>query len=331
MFTFERGLTRKCYSFWTVSTFDRIFFSQWRHGDVPLQRPSRRRQPPTGAPRQAPDPGRPVSTRPRNQCLFRTSPHPQRHFIPIYRYRKTTGCAPSSSASTLVAATAWRIDPRPKGRRAAMDRYAKIPPIQALTLLSCSTASTGAAWPSTRTSYPTTPRTRRLTSETETTRVGLCKFHCRLTPLVCGTINMIYTWNRFHEDEEETPNSHNDYTTHPYSTQSPFHHFTPSRFNSPFSTTKSPYDFNSFARHFTSQNPYQGTKSYFGQTTPNPYVGNYYQLRRQTTKSPYDFANFGRNTYDISNNDLKRSYNPASYFSDSSNVRNKSALGSRGR
>ncbi|XP_063907937.1 A disintegrin and metalloproteinase with thrombospondin motifs like isoform X2 [Zophobas morio] len=135
----------------------------------------------------------------------------------------------------------------------------------------------------------------------------------------------------FHEDEEETPNSHNDYTTHPYSTQSPFHHFTPSRFNSPFSTTKSPYDFNSFARHFTSQNPYQGTKSYFGQTTPNPYVGNYYQLRRQTTKSPYDFANFGRNTYDISNNDLKRSYNPASYFSDSSNVRNKSALGSRGR
>ncbi|XP_008195683.1 A disintegrin and metalloproteinase with thrombospondin motifs like isoform X2 [Tribolium castaneum] len=141
----------------------------------------------------------------------------------------------------------------------------------------------------------------------------------------------------FHEDDEEvnqrpeTPKYY-DYTTPPYNPNPPSYnpYTTPRQFYQ-FSTTKSPYDFNDFARQYTSKNPYQTTESYYSQTTPNPYVGNYYQLRLQTTKNPYDFANFGRNNYDINNNYLKRSYNTANYYSDSSNVRNKSAVFNRGR
>ncbi|XP_068896312.1 A disintegrin and metalloproteinase with thrombospondin motifs like isoform X1 [Tenebrio molitor] len=137
----------------------------------------------------------------------------------------------------------------------------------------------------------------------------------------------------FHEDNEEvnyqrpeTPNR--DYTTPPYN-PTPYRPFTtpqrPGIYQ--FSTTKSPYDFNRFGPR-TTKSPYQTTKHQY--TTPNPYVGNYYQLRQQTTKSPYDFANFGRN-YDINSNYLKRSYNAANYYGDSSNVRNKSAAVNRGR
>lgn len=128
--------------------------------------------------------------------------------------------------------------------------------------------------------------------------------------------------DRFHEDEEDR----HDYTTHPYNPTQPYYnpYSTPPQRFYQFSTTKSPYDFNSFTRQ-NSHDP-----NYFGQTTTNPYVGNYYRLRLQTTKNPYDFANFGRN-YDINNNDLKRSYNPANYYSDSSNVRNNSAVINRGR
>ncbi|CAH1363888.1 unnamed protein product, partial [Tenebrio molitor] len=124
---------------------------------------------------------------------------------------------------------------------------------------------------------------------------------------------------RFHEDNEEvnyqrpeTPNR--DYTTPPYN-PTPYRPFTtpqrPGIYQ--FSTTKSPYDFNRFGPR-TTKSPYQTTKHQY--TTPNPYVGNYYQLRQQTTKSPYDFANFGRN-YDINSNYLKRSYNAANYYGDS--------------
>jgi hypothetical protein len=138
---------------------------------------------------------------------------------------------------------------------------------------------------------------------------------------------------RFHEDNEEvnyqrpeTPNR--DYTTPPYN-PTPYRPFTtpqrPGIYQ--FSTTKSPYDFNRFGPR-TTKSPYQTMKHQY--TTPNPYVGNYYQLRQQTTKSPYDFANFGRN-YDINSNYLKRSYNAANYYGDSSNVRNKSAAVNRGR
>ncbi|XP_044263174.1 venom metalloproteinase 3 isoform X2 [Tribolium madens] len=141
----------------------------------------------------------------------------------------------------------------------------------------------------------------------------------------------------FHEDDEEvnqrpeTPNYY-DYTTPPYNPNPPSYnpYTTPKQFYQ-FSTTKSPYNFNNFARQYTSKNPYQTTHTYYSQTTPNPYVGNYYQLRLQTTKNPYDFANFGRNNYDINNNYLKRSYNTANYYSDSSNIRNKSAVFNRGR
>ncbi|RZC33117.1 venom metalloproteinase 3, partial [Asbolus verrucosus] len=138
----------------------------------------------------------------------------------------------------------------------------------------------------------------------------------------------------FHEDEEEvnyqrpeTPNYYNEYTTPPYyrsenptpyyPTQSPYTtSYKPFGFHR-FSTTRSPYDFKHFGQQYTTKSPYQTSKTYHSQTTPNPYVGNYYQLRQQTTKNPYDFANFGRN-YDINNNYLKRSYNAASYYSDSS-------------
>lgn len=39
-----------------------------------------------------------------------------------YDRRKTTGCALSCSASTLVRVTAWRTGPRPKGLLAATDK-----------------------------------------------------------------------------------------------------------------------------------------------------------------------------------------------------------------
>ncbi|KYB26317.1 A disintegrin and metalloproteinase with thrombospondin motifs 16-like Protein [Tribolium castaneum] len=83
----------------------------------------------------------------------------------------------------------------------------------------------------------------------------------------------------FHEDDEEvnqrpeTPKYY-DYTTPPYNPNPPSYnpYTTPRQFYQ-FSTTKSPYDFNDFARQYTSKNPYQTTESYYSQTTPNPYVG----------------------------------------------------------
>lgn len=83
---------------------------------------------------------------------------------------------------------------------------------------------------------------------------------------------------------------------------------------SPVSSTRSPYDFN----NFPTQKQYE-----------NSFLGNYFSTLRKTTKSPYDFANFGRTTQNpfsqnfndhIDNNYLKRSYNIASYYSDSSNL-----------
>lgn len=154
-------------------------------------------------------------------------------------------------------------------------------------------------------------------------------------------------YDRFYEEGDTNyqnpPNSYSDYTTLPpypyyqYQPEEPHDPYNTPATKSPpnyyynvYSTTKSPYNFESFGK--------QSTSSYYGSeqtpSTKNPYVGNYYQLIQQTTKSPYDFANFGQTTKNpytmnyhdnINNNYLKRSYNSASYYGDSSNTRNVTA------
>ncbi|XP_050296767.1 A disintegrin and metalloproteinase with thrombospondin motifs 1 isoform X2 [Anthonomus grandis grandis] len=78
-------------------------------------------------------------------------------------------------------------------------------------------------------------------------------------------------------------------------------------------------------------------------TTQNAYVGSYYAFLQKTTRSPYDFRDFGKksteNPYsssgfgyndNINNNYLKRSYNVASYYVESSSNLNKTlAVSSR--
>ncbi|XP_045468119.1 A disintegrin and metalloproteinase with thrombospondin motifs 16 isoform X2 [Harmonia axyridis] len=101
------------------------------------------------------------------------------------------------------------------------------------------------------------------------------------------------------------------------------------------STTKSPYDFKNFGK-FPTQNSFVDKFSLSNlrnflfpkSTTTNPYIGNYYQLRKLTTINPYNFSNFGRTTKspytlnfdDINNNYLKR--NAASYFPSDTNIMN---------
>lgn len=254
-------------------------------------------------------------------------------------YRKTIVSAPNFSVSTPVVGIALLIGPRLKVHLAVMAKW--VPTrffeffIMEFFLVLFERSMRG--W--TR-KYNSRLYAKHAVLHPKRKQPGsafVSLFHCRLTPVICDTINMIYTCDRFHEDEEEvrTPNYY-DYTTHPYNPNPPpsYNPYTtpqrpPGFFQ--YSTTKSPYDFNNFANQYTTKNPYQTTQNYYSQTTPNPYVGNYYQLIQQTTKNPYDFANFGRNNYDINNNYLKRSYNAANYYSDSSNVRNKSAVFNRGR
>lgn len=101
------------------------------------------------------------------------------------------------------------------------------------------------------------------------------------------------------------------------------------------STTKSPYDFKNFGK-FSTQNSFSDKFSLSNlrnflfpkSTTTNPYIGNYYQLRKLTTRNPYNFSNFGRTTKspytsnfdEINNNYLKR--NAASYFPSDTKIMN---------
>ncbi|XP_049826682.1 A disintegrin and metalloproteinase with thrombospondin motifs 16 isoform X2 [Aethina tumida] len=143
--------------------------------------------------------------------------------------------------------------------------------------------------------------------------------------------NPYYSQDYYSTTTTTTTTTQNPYYTTKSYTFKPFNYFS-------ISTTKSPYDFHNFGKEYTTQKPY--TNNYYTtqnpysptQSTSNPYVGNYFNVRRQTTKSPYDFADFGKQTTknpyslnyndNINNNYLKRSYNAASYYSDSSNVRN---------
>ncbi|KAJ8979462.1 hypothetical protein NQ317_002812 [Molorchus minor] len=97
-----------------------------------------------------------------------------------------------------------------------------------------------------------------------------------------------------------------------------------------FSTTKSPYDFKNFGKKSTTS-PLPHTLPIDYQTNPvstyttstiSPFLNSLNNFRRQTTKNPYDFANFGKMTQSqyADNNHLKRSYNAASYYTDSSNI-----------
>ncbi|XP_017774534.1 PREDICTED: A disintegrin and metalloproteinase with thrombospondin motifs 1 isoform X2 [Nicrophorus vespilloides] len=140
-------------------------------------------------------------------------------------------------------------------------------------------------------------------------------------------------------------------TTSTTTTQSPYYTKLTTRYQpfQPFSisTTRSPYDFQHYFKQTTStttRKPFYTTRTPYTyttttakpNTTKNPYIGNYFLLKQKTTRNPYDFANFGKNYQttntanyndNINNNYLKRSYNSASYFSDSSNIRNASAFG----
>ncbi|KAJ8923959.1 hypothetical protein NQ315_006735 [Exocentrus adspersus] len=90
-----------------------------------------------------------------------------------------------------------------------------------------------------------------------------------------------------------------------------------------FSTTKSPYDFKNFGKVSTALTSPSTTNLPVSSTTiytTNPYIGTFYNIRK-TTKNPYDFGSFGKTTQsvndNVNNNYLKRSYNDASYYSDS--------------
>lgn len=111
----------------------------------------------------------------------------------------------------------------------------------------------------------------------------------------------------------------------------------PQRFTfNPVSTSRSPYDFNQFSS--PTPNPYLITPDLVSvDPNENSFLGNYFNTLRKTTKSPYDFGNFGRTSQNpfnqnfndnIDNNYLKRSYNLASFYSDSSNL-NKTVVNGR--
>nr|CAI5829210.1 unnamed protein product [Callosobruchus analis] len=111
---------------------------------------------------------------------------------------------------------------------------------------------------------------------------------------------------------DSVPNQQNPYQNTFTSTSSPITRFSFKYNFVPFSTTKSPYNFENFAK--TAKSP-----------STSAFLKNVFSTRRATTKSPYDFANFGGSTEspyhdNVNNNYLKRSYNDASYFTDSSNV-----------
>lgn len=167
-------------------------------------------------------------------------------------------------------------------------------------------------------------------------------------------------YNRFHDDEDDYVDKQiNDdqYTTQPYynyqtteyynnyntqQRQQPYVYTNgpPSYTFQPFSTTKSPYNFNSFSPQVTTKSPFNSNSFFYSTTTKapinppptsNPYVGNYYFLKQQTTINPYNFANFGKPTNspaidEINNNHIKRSYVASNYFVDSSNVRNVTTI-----
>nr|CAH7747888.1 unnamed protein product [Callosobruchus chinensis] len=112
------------------------------------------------------------------------------------------------------------------------------------------------------------------------------------------------------------PNQQNPYQNTFTSTSTPITRFSFKYNFVPFSTTKSPYNFENFAK--TAKSP-----------STSSFLKNFFSTRRSTTKSPYDFANFGVSTEspysityheNVNNNYLKRSYSDASYFTDSSNV-----------
>ncbi|KAK9892086.1 hypothetical protein WA026_018287 [Henosepilachna vigintioctopunctata] len=150
-------------------------------------------------------------------------------------------------------------------------------------------------------------------------------------------VNPYYQFNTF-----EDPNAINNYYNQNYfsSSMNPTYHSTtktdeykPStykKFNRfSISTTRSPYDFQHFGKLSTQTSISNLQNLLFPKsTTTNPYVGNYYQLRKLTTRNPYNFANFGRtskNPYntefdDINNNYLKR--NAASFLPSDSNIMN---------
>lgn len=169
-------------------------------------------------------------------------------------------------------------------------------------------------------------------------------------------------YNRFHDDEDDyvdkqytEPLYNNNYkTTESYfNTQRPSYNYYQQPYYS--TTTKSPYNFNHYNYQQTTKNPYDDNNNQYSitpnyyysssppqtttttttskppiiQSTLNPYIGNYYFLKQQTTINPYNFANFGKSAYtspsslgEINNNHLKRSYVAASYFVDSSHIRN---------
>lgn len=126
-------------------------------------------------------------------------------------------------------------------------------------------------------------------------------------------------YNHINHQSNQNPNQNlnqnpnqNDYST---TTQSVYSSQTSKYYFQPISTTKSPYDFKNFGIISTS------TTAQPSENTP------YYFTKRSTTRNPYDFGNFGKTTPNninfednINNNYLKRSYNVASYYSDSSNI-----------
>ncbi|XP_044745503.1 A disintegrin and metalloproteinase with thrombospondin motifs 16 isoform X2 [Coccinella septempunctata] len=148
-------------------------------------------------------------------------------------------------------------------------------------------------------------------------------------------INPYYQFNNF-----DDPNNYNQN----YYSSSMDPSFVPTKKNGEFpstikrfnlftlSTTKSPYDFKNFGKFPTQQSfadKFNLRNFLFPKsTTTNPYLGNFYQLRKLTTINPYNFSNFGRTTKspyalnldEINNNYLKR--NAASYFPSDSNIMN---------
>lgn len=160
--------------------------------------------------------------------------------------------------------------------------------------------------------------------------------------------NNLYTQNRSDDGQEELIYQNPEqpyqlaYQNSPVQTsQNPFQTSffpvtTPRFVFSSVSTTRSPYDFNFFPTNKPS--PFVSSPD-VSRVNPNEnfFLGNYFETLRKTTKSPYDFGNFGKTSPspfvqifndNIDNNYLKRSYNVASYYSDSSNL-NKSIVNGR--
>ncbi|CAG9813329.1 unnamed protein product [Phaedon cochleariae] len=126
--------------------------------------------------------------------------------------------------------------------------------------------------------------------------------------------------NQIQDSPYETNQVQNENVNYDSISTQPTPYSTKSNKNVPYiSGAKSPYNFLNFgtdAKSSSASPKYQSTPpNNYPTVSSNPFISNYFILRRQTTKSPYDFGDFGKSTqnpyetnHQSMHNYFKRSY-----------------------